>query len=80
MDALMIIILLTFTPIKDTNQVSISYEAKLGLTTMDRCKQTEQVLSESPPPGKTAIVLCAASKEKPTSDAPAKPANKYREV
>lgn len=71
MDALMIIILLTFTPIKGTDTVGISYEAKLGLTTMERCKMTEKVLAESPPEGKTAIVLCAPSKDKAPANAPA---------
>ena len=70
MDALMIIILLTFTPVEGTKTVAISYEAKLGLTTMERCKQTEQVLAESPPEGKTAIVLCAPSKDKAPANAP----------
>lgn len=67
MDALMIIILLTFTPIPNTNKVGVSYEAKLGLTTMERCKKTDQVLTESPPDGKSAIVLCAPSNEKPAN-------------
>ena len=79
MDALMIIILLTFTPVKDTDKVAISYEAKLGLTTMERCKMTEQVLAESPPPGKTAIVLCAKSSEKEPASAPPSP-KKYKEA
>ena len=70
MDALMIIILLTFVPVKGTDKVGISYEAKLGLTTMERCKMAEQVLAESPPEGKTAIVLCAPSKEKAPANAP----------
>ena len=52
MDALMIIILLTFTPIEGTKNVGISYEAKLGLTTMERCLRTSEVLTESPPPRK----------------------------
>jgi hypothetical protein len=69
MDALMIITLLTFTTIKDTNTVGISYEAKLGLTTMERCKLTEKVLAESPPEGKNVIVLCAPSKDKAPANA-----------
>lgn len=70
MNTLMIIILLTFTPIEGTKNVGISYEAKLGLTTMERCKEVEKVLAESPPEGKTAIVLCAPSKEKEPASAP----------
>jgi hypothetical protein len=75
----MIIILLTFAPIEGTKNVGISYEAKLGLTTMERCKQTEQVLAESPPEGKTAIVLCAPSKDKAPANAPAA-AKKFKEA
>ena len=79
MDALMIIILLVFTPVEGTDKVAISYEAKLGLTTMDRCKQVEKLLTESPPPGKTAIVLCAQSKEREPTNAP--PSHKkYKEA
>ncbi len=80
MDALMIIILLTFQPVPNTDKVSISYEAKAGLTTMDRCKKTEQVLAESPPQGKSAIVICLPSKEKEPSVAPPAPVKKYREA
>ena len=72
MDALMIIILLTFVPIKDTDKVGISYEAKSGLTTMDRCKQVEKVLTDSPPEGKTAIVLCFKSNSPTSSPVPPK--------
>lgn len=75
METLMIVILLTFTPVKDTDKVAISYEAKLGITTMERCLIAEKVLAESPPEGKTAIVLCAQSKEPATA-----PAKQYKDA
>lgn len=63
METLMIIILLAFQPMAGTDKVGVSYEAKLGLTTMDKCKQVEKVLTDEPPKGKTAIVICVQSKE-----------------
>lgn len=63
MKALMILILLTFHPIEGTGRVEISYEAKLTIMTMDRCRLLEKALDESPPQGKTPIVICAPSKE-----------------
>ena len=63
MKALMILILLTFHPIEGTGRVEISYEAKLTIMTMDRCRLLEQALAEDPPKGKTPIVICVPSKE-----------------
>lgn len=46
---------------------------------MERCKQTEKVLAESPPEGKTVIVLCAPSKDKAPANAPAA-AKKFKDA
>ena len=63
MEALMILILLTFSPPDTQGRVGIEYEAKLTIMTMDRCRLLEKALDESPPQGKTPIVICAPSKE-----------------
>ena len=78
METLMIIILLAFTPVKGTDKVGVAYEAKLGLTTYEKCKEVERVLTASPPDGKSALVICVKSKE-PTS-APAKPPGRQLET
>ena len=63
MEALMILILLTFSQPDAQGRVEISYEAKLTIMTMDRCRLPEQALAEDPPKGKTPIVICVPSKE-----------------
>lgn len=78
METLMIIILLAFNPVEGTNKVGVAYEAKLGITTFEKCKEVEQVLTKSPPEGRTAIVICVKAKE--PASAPAKPAGKGREA
>lgn len=78
METLMIIILLAFTPVKGTDKVGVEYEAKLGITTMEKCKQVEKVLAEDPPKGKSAIVICVQSKE--PAKAPAKVGGRSGEV
>jgi len=70
MNTLMIIILLTMHPIPNSNKVGVTYEAKLGMTMMEHCKKVDQVLTEDPPKGKSAIVICVPSKEKEPASAP----------
>lgn len=78
MDTLMIILLLTFAPIKGTDKVGVGYEVKPGVTSMAHCEKVAAVLKESPPKGKNVIVICLPLQE--PASAPAKPAGKGREV
>lgn len=78
MDTLMIILLLTFTPIKGTDKVGVGYEVKPGVTSLAYCKKVEAVLKESPPKGVNAIVLCMPLQE--PASAPATPPAKGREA
>lgn len=64
METLMVIILLTFVPVKDTDNVEIRYESKFEVTTMEYCKKVEAAFAE-PVKGKSAIVLCKQSVTKP---------------
>jgi len=62
METLMIVIVLTFTPLKG-GQVAIEYEAKLGVKpNLQACQAVAKAFDESPTKGKKVIVLCAESK------------------
>lgn len=57
METLMVIIFLTFVPVKDSEQVEINYESRIAITTMDYCKKVAAALAV-PVLGKAAIVIC----------------------
>lgn len=67
MEAFMVVILLTFSQVKDTNNVAISYRVKVpGIVSMDYCKAVEKAFADSGNK-ENAIVLCMEASKRPAT-------------